>query len=185
MQDIEHLKNKVIQSALALAEMHNWADVTFHQIVRHCDCNEADIRAIFDDNDAIISAYGREVDLRVEEAFANLSQSGESEKDRLFDVLMERFDILNENREAVISIVNAVTLDPRQSILSPPSVFKSMTRMVGIANIKSEGVRETLKITALTALYIKILRDWVNDDSTDMAPTMASLDKALSYFDKL
>jgi hypothetical protein len=36
----------------------------------------------------------------------------------------------------------------------------------------------------LTLAYFKTLRDWANDESVDMAHTMASLDKSLGFLER-
>ena len=185
MQDIERLKKEVIQSALLLAESRSWADITLYNISEKSGYSLADIQSFFDDKAAVLDAYGRQIDLRIFTEFGGIHSSEEAEKDRLFDVLMERFDILNENRQAVISILNSVTLDSKMSLMSLPHVFKSMSKMLDIANIATEGLMGNLKIVALTAIYIKVLRNWISDDSADMAATMASLDKALDYLNKI
>lgn len=185
LQDITAFKNNVVEAALELAASKSWDDVSMYAIARQADVDNDDLTALFEDKEDILAAYAAQVDKRVDAAFQGEDTAQDSERDRLFDVLMERFDILNENREAVTSILNTITLDPKQGIDSLPHLCKSMRRMANTAGITLCGLRGAIKITALTILYLKLLRDWVKDDSPDMAATMAGLDKALSYYEKI
>ena len=184
MQDIMHVKNKVIQASLELASTKFWGDISLNQIIKKADVNEGDFHALFDDKDAILAAYDAQIDRQLADNLEGQFSDSETERDQLFDVLMERFDILNENRAAVISILNSVTLDPKQAVLSLPHLCKSMNRTLLVADIDLKGLKGALKVTALTGLYLKVLRDWVKDDSPDMAATMAALDKSLKTADE-
>lgn len=184
LQDITDFKHKVIDAALDLAASKNWADVSMYAIAQKAEVELDGLTALFDDKDAILAAYAAMIDKRVAEAFTDISAE-DNERDRLFDVLMERFDILNENRAAILSIINAMTLDPKQIVTSLPYLCKSMRAMADTANIKSCGIKGAIKIAAITGIYIKTLKHWIKDDSPDMAATMASLDKGLGYFEKI
>jgi hypothetical protein len=184
-QDILTMKNKLIQISLDMAANNPWADISLYDIAKKADIPHGDAMALCPDTSTIFMAYGRQVDLKVAEAFDGESWQGMNEKDRLFDVLMERFDILNENRAGVISILNAITQDPKQMVCLSPMVCQSIEHMMRVAQVSSDGWKGTLKLTSLSGLYLKTLRDWVRDDAADMPATMASLDKGLGYFEKL
>jgi len=51
--------------------------------------------------------------------------------------------------------------------------------MADAAGVETGGIKGVAKIAGLTALYLKALWVWRDDDSTDMAKTMASLDQSL------
>ncbi len=184
-QDILDMKSRLIQSSLDLAAHQSWADISMHDIAAHAGINVDDAIALCPDKNTIFMGYGRQIDLKVADAFGDESLDEMDEKDRLFDVLMERFDILNENRAGVISIISAITQDPKQMICLSPMVCQSMEHMMGVANIPNNGWRGALKLTALSGLYLKTLRCWVNDSGADMPVTMASLDKGLGWLDKV
>ena len=59
-----------------------------------------------------------------------------------------------------------------------------MRKMLEMSGIEVQGVKGAIKITGLTALYIKVLREWGNDEGADLSKTMAALDNALGYADR-
>ena len=48
----------------------------------------------------------------------------------------------------------------------------------------TSGVKGAIKVVGLSGLYLKTLKTWVDDDSPDMAATMAALDNSLKNADE-
>ncbi|PCI01322.1 MAG: TetR family transcriptional regulator [Alphaproteobacteria bacterium] len=184
-QDIEEIKSKVIQSALTLAAGARWDEVSMCQIADKAGIPLDEITPLFADKTDILQAYGRKIDADVAQAMNGQSMEDDTPRDRLFDILMERFDVLNDDRASVVSILDSMTLDPKQMVISLPWLCRSMTSMLELSNVETSGWKGALRITGLTGVYLKTLRVWVNDESQDMAVTMASLDTALNRADQM
>ncbi len=172
------LKDRAVRAALDLAVEKGWGHVTMQDIASSCACPISDLHDIFEDRFDILVAYGRQIDRRVLDS-AGTPNVDAPERDRLFDVLMERFDVLNEEREAVISILQSFCRDPKQAITSLPHLGKSMIWILEAAGIEANGPRGAVIALGLTGVYLYALKTWMNDDSQDMGKTMATLDRAL------
>lgn len=184
-QDIIAIKNKLIQTALDLASKNAWNDILLSDIAMAACVAQEDMDLLFSCKSDIIAAYARNVDHQLSDEMNGAFGDSDSLHDKLFDIFMARFDILNQNRLAVISIINGLTLDPAQGIQSLSTLCNSINTIMDIAEIETHGWQGAIKISALSAIYLKSLRDWVKDDTPDMAATMAGLDKSLGYFDKI
>lgn len=172
------LKQRAVDAALELAGQLGWDMVTMTDIADRSGSSLAELSDIFDSRTDILIAYGRMIDKRVLEASADPDPST-PERDRLFDILMERFDVLGENREAVISILKSFRLDPKQAIISLPHLGGSMAWMLEAAGIDTLGIKGALRVAGLSTVYLTVLRVWMSDDSADLSKTMAALDKNL------
>lgn len=184
-QDILDTKTRLIQSALLLAGNMSWSDVSMHDIAYNANVEMDNVNALFHDKDDIICAYTRQVDLKVKANLTGAFGDSDTQRDQLFDIIMERFDVLNENRAGVISIVNALTLDPLSGLNSLPNLCQSTTFMARLSGMNTDGWKGALRVTALCGVYLNALRTWVSDDTPDMAATMASVDKGLGYTSKI
>lgn len=177
-------KNKVfsrddaVLAALQLADELGWEHVTLQDIAQEAGCSLADLHEHFDDKTDILCAFGRMIDRKVLGAVGEVDESL-SARDRLFDILMERFDALNEYRDGVVSILSSFRMDPKQAVISMPHLCRSMTWMMEAAGMDTNGFTGAAKVAGLTAVYLNALRSWVKDDSPDMGKTMAALDKDL------
>ena len=131
----------------------------------------------------MLVALGRRIDRRVLEAVGTVSDATDP-RDRLFDILMERFDILSEDRAAYVSILKSFRLDPKQAVISLPHLCQSMSWMLEACHISTSGIKGAARVAGLTGVYLKTLRVWLSDDTPDLSKTMAQLDKTLGQVER-
>lgn len=172
-------RQKAVAAALRLADIQGWDLTTMRDIAIEAGLSLADLYDLFESKADILVAYGRTIDQAVMAAFPDVDPETPV-RDRLFDVLMERFDLINQDRAAVVSILQSFRLDPKQAVIGLPHLGASMTKMLEVAGIDTNGLRGALRVFGLQAAYICVLKTWMDDENPDLSKTMASLDKALS-----
>lgn len=167
----------ITEAALQIAAESGWEDTTFRAISERSGIPLAGIYDEFEDKSQLLAEFERRLNRKV---LANMADKGAgSPRERLFDLLMERFDLMNEHRAGVIAILRSFRFDPKQIIIGAPHLAASMNWMLEAAGVDTSGLRGAAKVAGLTAIYTKVLRDWAKDESPDMSATMASLDRAL------
>jgi len=177
------LKERAVQAALTLAAKKSWSDVTMAGVAKACQCSLAELHEVFEDRQDILSVYGRMVDRAVMERVSADPEG--SERDRLFDVMMERFEVLNENRDGVRSILKSFCMEPKNAIISLPHLGRSMVWMLEAAGIDANGPRGAATALGLLGVHLYALKTWMDDDSEDMGKTMAALDRGLERAEKV
>ncbi len=177
------LKDKVVTAMLTLAAQQPWNMISFEDITVEAGVDNREALEYFDDKNDVLAAYGRLVDRKVLENAS--AATDEPCRDKLFDLLMERFDVLNEDRDAMLSILQGFRGDPKEAVLSFPHLGRSMSRTLEAAGIETNGISGCVKVTGLIGIYLYTVRVWKADDSADMAQTMAALDKALDRTEAL
>jgi hypothetical protein len=103
----------------------------------------------------------------------------EPPRDRLFDVMMRRFDAMQEHREAFVALLRELRFDPVGLALNLPTVELSMRWVLETAGLPPTGVMGELRVRGLGVVYLFTVRAWLHDDSADMARTMKELDNRL------
>ena len=98
---------------------------------------------------------------------------------RLFDLLMRRFDALQQHRSGVLALLEALPGMPGLSLALTAATGRSMGWMLEAAGASAQGLTGTARITGLVGVWLHALRAWRTDESADLAGTMAALDKAL------
>ena len=174
----------IIESALTLAASRGWARVGLGDIAEAAEVSLAELRAEFSSKSAIVAAYAAAIDREVLAA-RDPEVAGRPATERLFDVLMKRFDLLNAHKEGVGAIMRSCPSDPEAILCGPLVLRRSMRWMLEAADLSSAGLRGGLRVKALSALYLSMLPVWLRDDSEDMARTMAVLDRRLRRLDRL
>ena len=82
----------IIESALTLAASRGWARVGLGDIAEAAEVSLAELRAEFSSKSAIVAAYAAAIDREVLAA-RDPEMPGRPATERLFDVLMKRFDL--------------------------------------------------------------------------------------------
>lgn len=173
-----HTKESLVMLCLEMAESRSWSSLSLRDIAAQADISLAALCEMFEDKDDILCALGRMIDRKTLENF-DAPEANISPRDAVFDIMMERFDVLNEFRAGIVAILTSIKYDPKQALLSFPHLCKSMNWMLEAAHIDTEGFRGALKIAGLAGIYLNVLRSWMQDDTPDMSQTMAALDKDL------
>lgn len=174
----DYTKEELALVAVQLAADLGWTHVTLRDVAREAGLPLADVVRDFEDKGDIVCVYGRYIDRRTLEEAGTLDMDL-SARERLFDILMERFDVLSEHRDGVVSILKSFKTDPKQLVMSLPYLARSMNLMLEGAGIDTNGVKGALRVAGLKVIYLSVLRAWMEDDSPDMGKTMAELDKRL------
>ncbi len=174
----------IIESALTLAASRGWARVGLGDIAEAAGVSLAEMRAHFPSKHAIVAAYAADID-RAVLAARDPEMEGRPAHERLFDVFMKRFDLLNAHKEGVGAILRSCPADPEAVLCGPLTLRRSMRWMLEAAGLSSAGLGGRLRVKALCALYLSMLPVWLRDDSEDMARTMAVLDRRLKRLDAL
>jgi AcrR family transcriptional regulator len=177
----------VIDVALTLAAEKGWRDLALADIAEAAGFSLAELYALYSSKAAILAAYSRSIDSAVLAEVAAPEGDGakESAKDRLFDLLMRRFDKLDAHKAGLLRIAEDTGRDPLSLVCSLARLDRSMAAMLEAAGIPAGGLGGLLRVKGLAAVYLAGLRAWFRDESADKAKTMAALDRALSRAERL
>lgn len=171
-----------LDAALTLAATVGWRDLSLSDIAAEAGVTLAQLREAYPSKDALLDAFSSRID-EIVLAGTPADLAAEPVKDRLFDVLMRRFEALGPWREAVRAIVRAQSCDPLAAVVGACRLDRSMRWMLEAAGLDGSSAAGRLRAKALAALYVDVMRTWMTDDSEDMARTMAALDRRLAQAD--
>ncbi len=104
---------------------------------------------------------------------------GGTPRDRVFDVLMRGVDALLPHRAGMLRLMSDMRRDGVLAGALFPILQRSMGRMLDAAELDSTGLQGRLRAAGLVGVWLMTLRAWEKDDTVDMGPTMAALDRAL------
>jgi AcrR family transcriptional regulator len=138
----------------------------------------ADLRGEFGSPLAVLAAHVKELDRKVL-AEVDPDMEEESPRERLFDVLMRRLELLSPHREAVRSLLRSVRRDPPLALALNAMAVRSQQWMLTSAGIGASGPKGVVRAQGLALLFANVLRTWV-DDEDDNTQTLAALDRELA-----
>lgn len=176
-------EKRILDAAMRLAADRGWRELTLHDIADAAGVTLVELHASFPGKGALLAGLGRVADeaMLAQEG----DEAGETHRDRLFDVVMRRFDALLPYREAIRRIGSDLRGDPSAALLLMCRINRSMALTLEAAGISSSGLRGLARTQVLAAIYARTFRTWLGDDSPDLAPTMAELDGRLRSAERL
>jgi AcrR family transcriptional regulator len=175
---------KLVTAALKLAASHDWKQITLEQAAKAAKVPAAQAVKLFPTANDLLTAIVARIDGETAASVGKPLTQGTAH-DRLFEVMMARFDVLQKHRPAIRRIIAATKHDPSLACILLPAHKEAMRKMLALSALKEEGIKEALAIAGLLAIYAASLYSWERDDTKDMAQTMAVLDRNLRRADKL
>jgi AcrR family transcriptional regulator len=148
-------------------------------IARAAGVSLAELRDEFGSTFAILAAYVKQVD-RAVLAGEDSDMAEEPPRERLFDVLMRRIELLTPHKEAVRSLMRSAMRNPGLALALQRLALRSQQWMLTAADIGAAGPLGFVRAQGLAVLFASVLRTWVDDDDPGLARTMAALDRALA-----
>jgi AcrR family transcriptional regulator len=172
-------RDKIIAAFLDLLAAKRIEQIGLGEIAEQAGVPLAQLRGEFAAPLAILAAHIKAVDRAVLSAdFSDVEE--EPPRERLFDVLMRRLEILKPHREAVRSLLRSARVNPPLALALNAMAVRSQQWMLTAAGISASGPRGMLRAQGLAALFGSVLRTWIADEDPGLARTMAALDRALA-----
>lgn len=172
-------REKIIAAFLNLLGAKRLEQIGFADIAETAGVTLAQLRGEFPSPLAILAAHVKSIDRALlDEDFSDVEE--EPPRERLFDVLMRRLELLAPHREAVRSLLRSARRNPPLALFLNAMAVRSQQWMLTAAGINASGPRGMIRAQGLAALYSGVLRTWTHDDDPGLARTMAALDRSLA-----
>jgi len=172
-------RDRAIASLMSLLAEHPFEQIGLSQIASDAKLSLAELRAEFASTLSILAAHIKETD-RALLASIDADMAEESPRERLFDVLMRRLEILEPHKEAVRSLMRSVSCNPGLALALNGLAVRSQQWMLTAADIGASGPKGMLRAQGLALLFANVLRTWADDDDDGHAKTLAALDRELA-----
>lgn len=161
----------------AIAET-GWHQVPMAEWARRADVPLADVQARFPHKLSILLAWNRAADTAMLADLSADEQEGPV-RDRLFALLMRRFDALLPGRDALVLLPDTRRGAPHLLLALSPHLIPSMVWTLEAAKLATGGIMDVLRAKPLAFAYGLALRTFLTDPSPDLSDTMKALDQAL------
>ena len=171
-------RERIIQALMDLLAEQPIERIGLAELADRAGVTLAELRGEFGSPLAVLSAHVKELDRKVL-AEVDPDMEEESPRERLFDVLMRRLELLSQHREAVRGLLRSARRDPPLALALNAMAVRSQQWMLTAAGIGASGPKGMVRAQGLALLFANVLRTWV-DDEDDNTQTLAALDRELA-----
>jgi len=168
----------VVAAAFRLAAERGWNATGLDDIADACNMPPSEMRRRFPCKSSVLIACAKDIEQRAA-AEPPAFEPEDTVRDRLFELLMQRLDLLAPHKPAVANILRDVPGDPVCVAAAGPDALRLIAGILEHADVVASGPVGCLRCKGLAVIWLATLREWSRDDSPDNARTMAALDAYL------
>ena len=162
----------------AIAE-NGWASLSLSDVAKATEMDLATLRGHLSSKYDLIGQLNRQIDAEVLKEIGSVDQD-DAARDRLFEVMMARFDALEPFKDALGVMAMAVRSDLHLAAQTRRSIEQSMGWMLEAAGLNSGGWKGTFRRNGLALVYVRASLVWLKDETEDLSSTMKAMDQALA-----
>jgi ubiquinone biosynthesis protein COQ9 len=183
MLNLNTPREKIIDAAVRLAVEAGWDTLPLDRIAARADINLGVLRQEFASKPQILAAFTRAVDDAV---MAKITVEPDiSTRERLFDVLMTRFEIMAPYKAGLRRIHDDLRRHPGQGLAQLFTMARSQYWMLTTAGVTADGPTSALRIPGILGIYASIFKTWLDDEEPGLSKTMAALDSHLQRGERI
>jgi hypothetical protein len=171
----------LVAAAFALGADAGWGRVSAAAAAQRVGLDLTIARDRFAHRGMILGRFGKLADIY---ALTGALDSGPA-RDRLFDILLRRFDFLQMHRAGVLALLKFIPLEPTWGAYLARATLESMGWMLESAGVSAQGIGGGLRKRGLAVVWAWGMRAWSRDESPDLTATMAAVDVALTRADQI
>jgi hypothetical protein len=169
------LRRDLARAALATAGA-TWRTLTVADLAKAAGRPVSDFygASLWEAVDCVEEAFDRGISDNLGPLDAN-----QTVRDRLFDLIMKRFEAMEPHRAAVIAMEAGADRDPVLLAAQHQRHVRCARWVLALAGLEADGMTGQARAQGLGVIIGQARAAWRGDDAGDFTKTMASLDKNL------
>jgi AcrR family transcriptional regulator len=175
--------DRIIDAALARIAADGWRRLSLAAVAAEAGLPILGVYRNFRSKQAILSGFLDRIDETVL-ADPPPAEAGERPRDRVFDLMMRRFDALSRYKSVIAALGRELPGDPLTGLCLGARLLRSIRWLLDAAEIATGGLAGALAVRLATAAYLSAMRVWQRDETPDLGRTMAALDARLRRIER-
>ena len=174
---------RVLEAFLALVAERSFERVGLADVASRAGVSLSDLRGQFGSTFDMLSAFVRDNDRKVLAALSDEhddAMASQPARDRVFDVMMRRLDILASHKGVLRSLARSACRNPFFALALNRLSVRSAQWMLAAARIDTSGLKGAARAQGLAMVHARVLSTFVRDEDPGLARTMSALDRELS-----
>jgi AcrR family transcriptional regulator len=184
MTEPKDTSSRLVTAAFDLIPERGWAALSLSEVADKAEVPRDEMRRVFPCKASLLAGLAAWVEARAQETPPAFDDE-DTVRDRLFELMMGRLDILADRRPAVAAILRDLPRAPLSVLPAVPALLRHVGSILEEAGIATRLPAGPLRCKGLAGVWLATIAVWVEDDSPDNARTMAALDRNLRRVEPL
>ena len=180
MNNSVDIEKKYIKKGFNLINDIGWDKFSVEKLSTKENIPVKDLKVIFKCKYSIVDKFSRMIDKSIESKLRIQDFRDSSKKDILFELIMMRFDEMEEFKGSLAKVLDASKNKPLLISIITQNVMNTMDFFLELSNSYNNYAFDVLKKNFLFLIYSITFKTWLSDNTEDLSKTMAELDKLLS-----
>jgi hypothetical protein len=170
------LRRDLARAALSVAASSPWREATLSRLAELAGRPVAELygATLGEAADCVEEAFDRAIADNLDKLDA-----GQSVRDRLFELIMRRFEAMEPHRAAVLAMEAGNDRDPTLLAAAHQRHVRCARWVLALAGLEADGMTGQARAQGLGVIIGQARAAWRGDEAGDFAKTMASLDRNL------
>lgn len=170
------IRRDLARAALSLAGSVPWREITLIRLADAAARPVADFygASLWEAVECVEEAFDRAIADDLDQL-----DPKQSVRDRLFELIMRRFEAMEPHREAVLAMEQGIDRDPTLLASAHQRNVRCARWVLALAGLEADGMTGQARAQGLGVIIGQARAAWRGDSAGDFAKTMASLDKNL------
>ncbi|MGD9508763.1 MAG: TetR family transcriptional regulator [Geminicoccaceae bacterium] len=175
---------ELLKTAFDLLAERGWAGFSFAEVARRAGTTLDAVYAELPDRSALLRMLGRRLDAGML-ALDLAELDGMNVRERLFELIMRRLDGMADYKDGLRMLARRPALEPVLLATACGNLDRLSRRLLDAAGADHGPVLAMLARRVVGGIYLCTFRVWLDDDTPDMARTLAELDRRLQQAETL
>jgi AcrR family transcriptional regulator len=168
----------LVRLAFELLAERGWERFSFAELARRAGTSLAEVYEEFPDRAALLRVLGRRLDAEML-ALDLADLEGMSPRERVFELIMRRLDAMAPYKDGLRTLARKAGRDPSLLAAALCNLDRLSRRLLDAAATEDGPAMTKVARRVTEAVYLRTFSVWLDDDTPDMARTLAELDRRL------
>lgn len=170
--------------AFELVAESGWRQLSFADLARRAGVPLAQVYVELPDRAALLCRLGRRLDAQMLDLpLAELD--GMTPRERVFELVMRRLDAMAPYKPGLQALAREAPRDPALLVAALCSLDRLGRWLLDAAGAADGRLINAVARRVLVAIYARAFSIWLDDDTPDLARTLAELDRRLQQAERL
>ena len=177
------IEKKILQYFFRQAEIGNWYNISIENVEKKFGIKNKTVAKVIPEKKYFFSYYSKLIDKKVLKSISKEDIELSNIEEIIQEFLMNKLDLMNENKFAISNIVNFYITNPKSILINLNSSKKSIETYLETFKISGNIIKKKLITKLLLVVWLSAFRKWLYE-SKENSISFSIIDKGIKNIKK-